>query len=88
MTKKEWDNLDADDKECESCGYPTVCKEYISQRNSPWMLCDICASTPIGNINYYPVPPSFGFEHREIMMTIGWIGNRIIDECRSMKERP
>lgn len=77
MTKDEWVMLDPEDRECEGCQYPAECEEYTIREKGSLMLCEICASTPIGSV--VRSPEQWNREHRDIMQTIGWIGNKLID---------
>ncbi len=66
---------------CDSCGYFTEVKvsETGPPANREALLCDICSSTLIGKAHFWP--QKYMNESR-ILQTIGWIGNRLIEEIR------
>lgn len=65
--------------ECHSCNFQTQVKEFTltgTHGQQKTMLCDICASTFIGNDCAYPS------EDGKILRTIGYVTNLIIAEIR------
>ena len=68
--------------ECQSCHYPAPVAEFPAHRpgDPSRMLCEICASTYLGNITGTPhnyKTPS------ELAQFLGWFANHLLSEIRN-----
>ena len=66
---------------CHGCGWELSPVKHYSKPcdNQDYVLCEICAATPIGNAVQYPD------QYRDqlaILKTIGYIGNKILYELK------
>ena len=66
--------------ECNCCGYDTELKavKNIIPEEESYYLCEICRSTLIGNLLFYPG----GYENHPLLKSVAYIGNMILDEVR------
>jgi len=76
--------LDADERECDSCGFPEPDGEQWRNYNfvdKQLRLCELCAGTLIGNSAAYPNQ----YPERAVLASIAYIGNAIITEIRKLQ---
>lgn len=68
---------------CDACKYEGVeTKKYKDgMPESELNLCEICASSMIGNMAFFP----WIYPNSEIHFTIGWIGNHILKAIKESK---
>jgi hypothetical protein len=62
--------------ECDHCHYPARTAMFDDKR-----LCEICASAVPGGV----IRGLWGSQVADVYQTLGWIGNRLLDEIRSTK---
>lgn len=83
--------LDDDDepRECDSCSYPAPLRKFDGvdcddNQKHDFYFCEICASTRISLAREYP--SRFPTPERYILQSIGWVGNKILEEIRKLKD--
>lgn len=84
MTKEEWLECPENERECEFCSYITNgCDQYDEgfPEKEPYMLCEICSSTLLSKVLWYPEQYPSG--SNALYSSIAWIANRILDEIRA-----
>ncbi len=59
---------------CDCCGYKAPVADFTADTKRVMVLCEICASTPVGIAHEYPRAGN----DSHILKTIAWIGNRIM----------